>query len=382
MRNPSNARKHLYEIDVLRILTFVCVIAVHVISGTVLPTDLGMNGLLALVHFTREVFFGLTGFVLVYSYLGHPVSLRKFWPRRFLLVGVPYLVWSAIYIVVPWLQAPQGSVTSLVPQYIHAVLFGTAWFHLYFLLITMQIYLLFPLLMRLITKTRGHHLLLVCVSFGLQLLITALDEYWPASMAWLNGYNTVVSYQGLIIMGAVAADHATVFLSWVRSHRPLITQIVVLAGVGMIGVYLLGVGAGFGLLRASDPLQPMMMVWAVAVGLGFLAVGTYWADRRNPATMLARSVDYASDRSFGIFLSHPLVLWFFLLAGNNWLERMVTKPWLTVVIYILVVAGAVLVTEVARRTPLSLALTGRPFRAFRSPKKRVSRASVVPVQES
>ena len=91
--------RRLYEIDIVLILSFACVIAVHTTSHTVATDDYVLNGLLALVHFTRQVFFALTAFVLLYGQLNKPVSMRTFWPKRFLLVGVPYVVWSTIYFV-------------------------------------------------------------------------------------------------------------------------------------------------------------------------------------------------------------------------------------------------------------------------------------------
>ena len=63
-----------------------------------------------------------------------------------------------------------------------------------------------------------------------------------------------------------------------------------------------------------------------------------------------RVVDYASDRSFGIFLSHPLVIWL-LLYGSSPLEALVPKPWLTLVTYLLVVVLSVAITEAFRWTP-------------------------------
>ena len=106
---PRARAPHLYEVDVVRILTFACVIAVHTTSHTVASDDIGLYSLLGLVHFTREVFFALSGFVLVYSYLSKPVPMKKFWSRRFLLVGVPYVVWSAIYFVSSNLYHPVGT---------------------------------------------------------------------------------------------------------------------------------------------------------------------------------------------------------------------------------------------------------------------------------
>jgi peptidoglycan/LPS O-acetylase OafA/YrhL len=364
---PTRSRaRHLYELDILRILTFVCVIAVHTVSHTTASDDIGLIGLLTLVHFTRNVFFALTGFVLMHSYLARPVPMRKFWPRRFLLVGVPYLVWSAIYVVVPWLTAPRGSVLSLVPDYLHDVITGTAFYHIYFVYVTMQIYLLFPLLAMLVRKTRGHHVIVVVISMAIQIILSAFSFYQPGSVQWIHIVSNVITYQGFIVLGAVLADHASEFLGWVRSHRRLIVVITAVTAVATLVVYVIQWENGLPLIQSANPVQPSIMVWSLAIGLAFLAIGTYWADRRNPEGRFAKTVDLASDRSFGIFLVHPLVLWFLLWIGNGWFQRVIPRPWLTLVMYIAVVAGSIAVVELARRSPLSLALTGRPFHSARA----------------
>jgi peptidoglycan/LPS O-acetylase OafA/YrhL len=356
-------RRHLYEIDVLRILTFACVIAVHTTSHTVAADDWGLNGLLALVHFTREVFFALTAFVLVYSYRHKPVPMRKFWPRRFLLVGVPYLVWSAIYVLIDFFEHPSGGVGHLLTTYLVDVITGNAWYHMYFLLVTMQVYLLLPLIQWFVRITRKHHWTLLAISFVVELVIMALYMYWPSTVHWLGVYSNAVflSYQFFILLGAVGADHATEFLAWVRSHRGVIAVIAVLSGLFMLGVFVCGVLIfGFSQYHAGTPMQPAIVVWSVGIGLGFLALGTKWADTRRPDSLIAKAVDYGSDRSFGIFLSHPLFIWFILWVGGGWVADTIAKPWLTLVVYVAVVIGAVLLTDLLRRTPLSLAFTGRP----------------------
>lgn len=358
---PKVASKHLYEIDVLRILTFACVIAVHVISHTATGTEVAINAVLALVHFTREVFFGLSSFVLVYSYLHRPQPMRRFWPRRFRLVGVPYLVWSAIFVVLAGFGRPGANGWTLLGSYLHAILWGDAWYHLYFLLVTMQLYLLFPVLVWIIRKTRQHHLALVIAAAVVQLAISGFDMYKPGSVAWIRHYPNVSSYVGFVIAGAVAADHSAQFLDWVRGNRRLIAWLTAATGVGMIGVYLIGLDAGYSEYKAGAPFQPMEIIWSAGVGLGFLALGTWWAERRDPVTKLARGVDEASDLSFGIFLAHPLVIWLLLWMGNGGIVTTLPRPWLIVVSYVIVVIGATGISFAARRTPLSLELTGRPW---------------------
>jgi peptidoglycan/LPS O-acetylase OafA/YrhL len=355
--------RHLYEVDIVRILTFLCVIGVHVTSHTSTSTDVGLYMLLDLLHFTREVFFALTAFVLLYSYEARPVPMRKFWPKRFLLVGVPYLTWSAIYVVASWLHHPTGSPWGLIWAWVYACLTGSAWYHLYFLLVTMQVYLLVPVIVWLVRKTRGRHWMLLLAGLAVQAALMWWYHYGHAG-GWYGTWAkcVVFTYTFFILAGAVAADHAGVFLAWVRAHRGMIGLIVLGTAAAMLGLFWIDVATGRSYAFASTPMQPAMIVWGVAVGLGFLAVGTWWADRRRDGAPSARFVDLASDRSFGIFLSHPMVIWVLSWAGNDWLESTVPTPWLTLVEYVLVIIGAVLITEVARRSPASLPLTGRRFR--------------------
>ena len=365
---PATPRsRRLYEIDVVRILTFACVIAVHTISHTVATDDYLLNGLLALVHFTRQVFFALTVFVLLYGQLARPTSMRTFWPKRFLLVGVPYLVWSTIYFVAEHLYSPHGTFWVNVGAYLYHLATGTAWYHLYFLLVTMQVYLLVPVIVWFVKKTRGQHRTVLIVSFVIQLGIMWFYMYGPDAAIAPWEKLVFLSYEFFIVAGAIAADHASDFLTWVRAHRAAIGVIVAAGAVFMLGVWLFQSWVlGQSLYSAGTPLQPAEMVWAVCVGLGFLAVGTWWADRRRPGSRFARGVDRVSDRSFGIFLSHPLVLWILLWVGGDWVPDNVSKPWLTLVAYVVVILIAYLIADLSRRTPLSLPLAGRRF----APSKR------------
>jgi peptidoglycan/LPS O-acetylase OafA/YrhL len=364
-------RRHIYEIDILRILTFASVIAVHTISHTASSHDVGLNVVLGLVHFTREPFFWITGFVLMWSYLHRPVPMRKFWPRRFLLVGVPYLVWSFVYLLV--YDYPRThhdpSVGGFVLDYVKAVLTGTAWFHLYFLLVTMQVYLLVPVLAWLVRRTRGHHVAVLAAAAVVQLALMSWYHYWPGFLhgfvAWDKQY--FFSYSFFIVAGAVCADHGEEFFAWVAGHRRLIGLITLGSGILTLAVFAIQHAAGASLYAMGTPVQPVIVLWGVGVGLGFTALGSYWSERRREGSLLARAVDTATDRSFGIFLSHPLVLWVLLWVGHGWFARTLPDPWLTVASYLIVVLGAIGLTELLRRSPATLWFTGRPRRRAAAP---------------
>jgi peptidoglycan/LPS O-acetylase OafA/YrhL len=373
---------HLYEVDIVRILTFICVIAVHTTSHTAAPSDIGLFALLGLVHFTRDVFFALSAFVLIYSYLSKPVPMKKFWPRRFLLVGVPYLVWSAIYFTASNLNSSHGTFGQLLWRFVQHVLTGTAWYHLYFLLVTMQVYVLVPLIVWVVRATRKHHVTMLAIVLVLQLALYAYYAYTPNEPEWLAMYAKVYffSYLFFILLGAVLADHAQQLMAWVRTHRPLIGWLTLATGIVTLGVFAFQHWVvGYSLYKSGTPLQPIIVIWSIAVGLGFLAIGSLWAERRVASTRFSRLVNVASDRSFGIFLSHPLVLWLILLAGDGWVAAHIPDPLRTLVVYLGVLVGAVIITEIARRTPASLPLTGRPFgRKKVAPAPPASEAGDVP----
>ena len=70
---------HVPSADVVRVLTFACVIAVHTLSTTHPLDDPRADGLVMLLHFTREAFFVLTAFVLMHRYGTTPPRTGPLW---------------------------------------------------------------------------------------------------------------------------------------------------------------------------------------------------------------------------------------------------------------------------------------------------------------
>ncbi len=364
-------RRHVHEADVVRVLTFACVIGVHTLSHSAPASSVGANGILMLLHFTREAFFGLTGFVLVHQYARRPLSVRRFWTRRLLTVGVPYLAWTAIYTAYG-IHTSSSDWGQRLPTTLRNVEFGTACYHLYFLLVSLQVYLLYPLLAALIRRTVGHHLTLLIVSGGLQLATLIYYHYDASTSGWLGhvvAHEEVLlpSYQFYVVAGAVAAWHLDAWTRWVRANFALVLGAVVATAALAEGWYLVDADGPPGPLAASAVLQPVMLPWSIAATVGLFALGVVWSDRRRPGGRLDRALNVASDRSFGVYLVHPLFVGWTLseLQGH-----LATVP-LTLITYPIVVIAALLSVELMRRSPISLILTGRN-RLRRPPKRKES----------
>jgi surface polysaccharide O-acyltransferase-like enzyme len=269
---------HVYAADLVRVLTFVAVIAVHTVTTINPPERIPAGGAAMLLHFTREVFFALTAFVLVHRYRDG-LRVVPFWRRRFLLVGVPYVIWSVIYSGLAGITVPLPP-TAALTQLGTNLLTGTACYHLYFLVVSMQFFLLFPLFLRLLGGSVGHrcwHRWLLAISVVLQIGINAeLHAAHPSRIAAeLLRYDGsfVGSYVFYLVLGGVAALHAEEVQAWVRGHPAIV----------LVALVLTGAAAEAWLSTHMSALCSTVIVIATTIGVSLLVVEVL---RHSPLSMV------------------------------------------------------------------------------------------------
>jgi peptidoglycan/LPS O-acetylase OafA/YrhL len=348
----------------VRALTFSCVIAVHTIS-TVNPLDSKpWGGAVMLLHFTRSAFFVLSAIVLTTRYADRGPTPASFWRRRFVLVGIPFIAWSLIYSAIGLAAAPR-SVRDSVITVLYNLGTGRGWFHLYFLLVSLQFYLLFPLFIRLLRATVGRHRYLIAASavaqFGYDLWMhdPAPTGFKAAYLHFGEAY--VLSYQFFLILGGVIALHRHEVEAWLRSHHRLTVAALLATGLFAEGRYVWAVLTGTNPMFASDVFQVGVLLWSIAAVGGVYTLGIRYADRRGDGTSAgSRWVERASNRSFGVFLVHPLILWALTAAGPGSPAAKLPAPLSSIVVFPIAVFGSLLVVELLRRSPMSMALTGKP----------------------
>lgn len=364
---PSRPRRaHVPSADVVRVLTFACVIAVHTISTTHALDDPRADAAVMLLHFTREAFFVLTAFVLTLSSIGRVLVPGPFWRRRFLLVGVPYVVWTVLYTALQQVPVPLPT-ADLTSSLLLNLATGVGWYHLYFLLVSLQFYLLFPLFRLLLAATRGRHrwLLLAALVAQVGADLWIHDPAPTGLKAEVLPYagSFVGSYVFFLVLGGVVAEHRVAVLATLRRHPLQVIAALVVTGAAAEWWYLAAVASGENPIVASDVFQPVMIPWVIAVVAAFALLGLFWAGRREGRA--PRWVGWASERSFGVFLVHPAFLWaqtggWFLLAGVIDPYEALPGPLPSVIVYVVAVAASLVAVEVFRRTPLRLPLTGKP----------------------
>ncbi|MGH3781403.1 MAG: hypothetical protein ACRDRO_12450, partial [Pseudonocardiaceae bacterium] len=130
---------------------------------------------------------------------------------------------------------------------------------------------------------------------------------------------------------------------------------------------------------ASDVFQPVMVPWCLAVITALFALGVAWSARRRGGPG-SRAVEISSDRSFGVFLVHPMVLWALPLGPLAWLSTQVSALCSTVIAIAVTVVVSLLVVEMLRHSPLSMVLTGKRRTPHASPLPSNSAASTPPIR--
>ncbi len=252
----------------------------------------------------------------------------------------------------------------------------------------MQIYLLFPVLRWVLAKTEGYHRWLFAAAVGYQLWLTCALHYHlgrpaagPLRRVAERRYGQgiwVDTYVLYVVAGAIAGWHFDQICAFTRRHLGTGGRVALAAAVGVaagIGTYLVEIyGFGATPANASAVFQPIVVVEALAFGWALLGGGLLWSDRGAPHRKFCAA---GSASSFGIYLAHPLVLQGLLaVAGASYLgadggllgavRRAPAGLEVVALLFIavpIVYAIAWLIASAARRTPLSLMLTGREHSA-------------------
>jgi surface polysaccharide O-acyltransferase-like enzyme len=365
-RQATDPPQRLFSLDVVRVVTLVGVVTVHAVSVTVTADSVSGGALLSVAHVNRSVFIGLSGFVLAYRAGPEPIPARAFWRRRYVLVVVPYVVWTAVYVLA---DGSWGTPLSLLGRFVADVSDGGARYHLYFLLLTFQLYAVYPWALSAIRRV--HPWRLLAASVTLQMVFSAGTRWWPDAPGVVGTVlshpgSWLWSYQCYVVAGVLAALHHESVTTWVAARTRLIVAASAVAVAGGLGSYFVQVEL-FSVepATASEVFQPSVTVVALVAMVAVLAFGVSREQRRTPRCgAIVRSL---SESSFGVYLAHPLVLQGVVsaagAAGLSAALAGVPAVWqLALVVAVLVpctYAAATLAVGAARRTPLSLMLTGR-----------------------
>jgi len=372
---PRGTRQRLDHVDAMRPIKQSAVISTHaLIFFAPLSTSLWASGLLTLTHFSRDAFLFVSACMLAYSYRDHPrIDLHHYWKRRFTAVALPYLVWSIVYFPVaqlkdsstfPYFSLSSASVFSWHALHVFLNALATGYYHLYFLLVLLEFYVLFPFVFSFIRRHRRSHGAIVVVSVLWQFFYPYLVRHGWLGFSISSKLETrlVVSYPLYLLGGVVAALYLEQFHDWVVRHwRGLLAWTVVGGALPLVLDYLYRHGEGLPKIvtPGADPFASAVMPYDVGAIIAVYLLGVYLVSPRRSAQTRAITKS-GSDAAYGIYLSQ--MIWIIFL--HRWCQQwgvLRHVPWLWATLAAVVIAYLVgfFFSAVVARTPLARAVVGR-----------------------
>ncbi|MFJ2044044.1 acyltransferase [Paenibacillus taichungensis] len=315
MNQPVNRPRRIENLDLYRAFAIMAVVAIHATSTAVAhypKHTLDHNFYYfwnSFLQFAVPAFLFLSSLVLFYNYsskIKEKGWMPAFYKKRLFYVFVPYLAWSLIYFIVKqWLAGKEP--LAHMKQFSEQLLTGTAHTHLYFFLIILQFYVVFPLLLSL-TRYRLFNRYLPLFFIAAQAVFYALHLQFHFSRmgSLLPSYLIVIGFGAWIGLNFDAA------LKKLFSYRYVLIAALLSGGAVFIygNTYIKTAFAAtpaltytlLFLFRNLFTLSACLLLLIVCERIG--------AWKQNGSNRTTRILNSLGTVAFGVFLIHPLVLLF------------------------------------------------------------------------
>lgn len=367
---PKATKPRLTHVDAMRPVKQWGVVTTHSLLAFCPAGIAAEGGALTLLHVTREMFLFISACMLVYAYPQlRRRDLGRFYRRRLVTVGLPYVTWTLVYFFVGLPGSGMGPAAA-AEHLGHLML--TGYYQLYYLTVLIQFYAVYPLFLWVVRRFDDRPWRLLLGSAALQVAYTAL-MHWSVLPAGLRGSaatREIMSYQLYLVGGAVAAIHLHRFHTWLTAHWKAVLAALVVTAAAAEAWYA-GATAGVSWLGSgSDPFQPVVIPFNLAAIAAVYLVGVLLA-RPGGSRRRHRLVQVGSDDSYGIYLAQMLFIDGLGTIGLGHLDHRLPWPLVVLVGVVVTFFGCILLTSLLARTPWSQALTGRPRQPWSTLSPRV-----------
>ncbi|MEK8126795.1 acyltransferase [Paenibacillus filicis] len=312
MSSKKMSQPKLLELDIVRAIAILAVLAIHNSSDAIGELSLGSGSQTLYViinklnNFAVPVFLLLSGLVLFYRYQGDFSGKQafSFYVKRVRQVLIPYVAWSLFYYLYyqwlflrPDLKLDWAAFWELLP-------WADAWYHLYFMVIIVQFYLLFPLLMWL-CRWSWFRRWLGWIGLAVQVAFYSY-HYWVEPFEHMA--SLCFNYFSVFALGGWIGLHYASFSAWLRRRFAVVLTATVAAGAAFTSIFL---AEGRVELQVNPYVyQALFFGYAALVSLTLIRIGQLVVERWKT---LSKMLFALGSVSFGIYLMHPAVLTYYRL---------------------------------------------------------------------
>ncbi|WP_248930497.1 acyltransferase [Paenibacillus hamazuiensis] len=304
------AKRKLIELDIVRAIAILAVLTIHGTSeATVeLPSgSIGQSIYLAinkLSNFAVPVFIFLSGLVLFYRYSGDwgARQAAQFYRKRIQQIVIPYLIWSFFYYIYDQWLVDRTRIRLDWREFAELLPWSDAAYHLYFIVIIVQFYLLFPLLMTLCARFVWFRRLLWLVGLTIQVVFYEIQRY---GYSFEHSASLCATYFSLFTLGGFIGLYYDAFVAWLGKHIGWIAPAALLCGGAFMMLFELEQWKGIYLPAIWYEL--LFNLYPILASAAFIWFGRLLTVR---VPRLSQALLALGAASFGIYLVHPSVLSF------------------------------------------------------------------------
>ncbi|CAN5128303.1 acyltransferase family protein [soil metagenome] len=287
-------------LDVIRIFAAICVVYIHVtdpflsyspyfgIQGTAWWI---LNILNVIFRTSVPLFVMISGLLLLNT--EKKLDSNSFYKRRFAKIGIPTVIWLVIYFVILAFTGPALSLPSLIERLLTANIF-----HLYFLVLILELYFVTPLFYDFLKNNSAKaQRVLLAATFTLTTVVALTGRLFPGSKVSLTSNITTVFIPFLFyyLLGPA--------LKKVKLSLSSIICLIIIFFYFVIFIAIVSRGDVGAYSRSFEGLPIMALSIAVCLVLSQLNRLKVFTNERFQSVL-----SFISNSMFGMYLIHVLVL--------------------------------------------------------------------------
>ncbi|WP_082233364.1 acyltransferase [Halobacillus massiliensis] len=304
-------KRYFYEINFVRAVACLMVVMVHVSARFYHSID----GYTTLTNFFNQIsrigtplFAVMSGFLLYNSMIGKNFTLKRFIKSRMVKIISPFLVWSFIYLVYKYYMGsysiPDWSNQEQVKDFIYMVISGKSHYHLYFISLVIQFYVLFVLIKKWLNFKSVIFLTITSLFINYVFITNHFEAGGSYLENFINGRGFLLQWLYYFMLGSLFVHlwpYIHEYLS-LRNNR-LFVQIT---GLAVLALIVFDYHTSQQVINSNENLINLF-----AIPISFVVIISIYYSLMLISESIIKVFISLGNMSMGIFLLHPLVIYLY-----------------------------------------------------------------------